>query len=197
MDAWRFVAIVACFVLSLFFTLVSTTGVLRLPDVYSRAHTASQADTLGAGFALAGVAIALGVTSTAFKTVLLLFFIFVTNPTAAHAIARAADEEGIEHWTVDDDRTDDDLVDRAGDGPAIGASIEVLGTDEMIGGGTTINGESVEGDDDTDDRTGDTVGRAGDSDDRGGDAVDRTDGVDDRADSAREDADGETNGGGA
>lgn len=93
----------------LFFTLVSTVGVLRLPDIYARSHTASQADTLGAGFTLAGVALALGASATAIKAVLLLFFIFVTNPTAAHAVARAAHEEGIEPWTTDDDRTDRDL----------------------------------------------------------------------------------------
>ena len=102
-------AIIVLIVLGLFFTFVSATGVLRLPDVYSRAHTASQADTLGAGFALAGVALALGWTTTSYKTVLLLFFIFITNPTAAHAISRAADEQGIEPWTTDDDRTDRDL----------------------------------------------------------------------------------------
>lgn len=91
----------------LFFTLVSTTGVIRLPDVYARAHTASQADTLGAGFALAAVAITIGWEVTAVKTVLLLFFIFLTNPTAAHAIARAAFEEGIEPWTELDDEEGD------------------------------------------------------------------------------------------
>ncbi|MXR53081.1 Na+/H+ antiporter subunit G [Halovenus sp. WSH3] len=95
--------------LGLFFTFVSAVGVLRLPDIYSRSHTASQADTLGAGFTLAGVALVLGVTPVTIKTVLLLFFIFVTNPTAAHAVARAAHEEGIEPWTTDDDRTDRDL----------------------------------------------------------------------------------------
>ncbi|MFC6772460.1 cation:proton antiporter, partial [Halorubrum pallidum] len=45
--------IVVFVLLGLFFSFVSMTGVLRLPDVYSRAHTASQADTLGAGFGLA------------------------------------------------------------------------------------------------------------------------------------------------
>ncbi len=109
----RTVAIVGFILVGLFFTLVSAAGVIRLPDVYSRAHTASQADTLGAGFALAGVALALGFTTTSFKTVLLLFFIFITNPTAAHAIARAADEEGIKPWTTDDDRTDADLYEEA------------------------------------------------------------------------------------
>ena len=104
------VGAIVCVLVGLFFTFVSTAGVLRLPDVYARAHTASQADTLGAGFTLAGVALTLGWTPTTFKTVLLLLFIFLTNPTAAHAIARAADEEGIEAWTVDDGRTDEDLL---------------------------------------------------------------------------------------
>ncbi|GAA0680813.1 hypothetical protein GCM10009020_32170 [Natronoarchaeum mannanilyticum] len=54
--------------------------------------------------------------ATTAKTVLLLLFIFLTNPTAAHAIARAADEDGIEPWTSDDDRTARDLApDRNGD----------------------------------------------------------------------------------
>ncbi|SDJ44644.1 multisubunit sodium/proton antiporter, MrpG subunit [Halovenus aranensis] len=103
------VAVIVLVGLGLFFTFVSTAGVLRLPDVYSRAHTASQADTLGAGFTLAAVALALGLETGSYKTVLLLFFIFVTNPTAAHAISRAAEEDGIEPWTTDDDRTDEEL----------------------------------------------------------------------------------------
>jgi multicomponent Na+:H+ antiporter subunit G len=106
-------AIGTCLLAGAFFTVVSTTGLIRLPDLYSRTHTASQADTLGAGFTLAGVAIAdvtLGLgLGTIIKTVLLLFFIFLTNPTAAHAIARAAHEEDIEPWTTEDDRTDAEL----------------------------------------------------------------------------------------
>lgn len=119
--------------IGLFFTLISTVGVLRLPDIYARSHTASQADTLGAGFTLAGVVLALGVNATTIKAVLLLFFIFVTNPTAAHAVARAAHEQGIEPWTTDDDQTDRDLyaaaTDRVGqmeqppaDDPGVGAA---------------------------------------------------------------------------
>jgi multicomponent Na+:H+ antiporter subunit G len=96
--------------IGLFFTFVSTVGVLRLPDIYARSHTASQADTLGAGFTLAGVALVLGFTPVTIKTLLLLFFIFVTNPTAAHAVARAAHEEGIEPWTTDDEQTDQELL---------------------------------------------------------------------------------------
>lgn len=98
----REILIVALVIGGVFFTFVSTLGVLRLPDVYSRAHTASQADTLGAGLALAAVALALGWQSKTVITVLLLIFIFITNPTAAHAIARAAYESGIEPWTEEE-----------------------------------------------------------------------------------------------
>ena len=87
-----------------FFTFVSALGVIRLPDIFSRAHTASQTDTLGAGLALAAVALTLGFDPTAVKTVMLLFFVFVTNPTAAHAIARSADEAGLEPWTTGGDQ---------------------------------------------------------------------------------------------
>jgi multicomponent Na+:H+ antiporter subunit G len=95
------VAIVALLVGGVFFTFVTAVGVIRLPDVYARAHTASQTDTLGAGLLLVGVALAIGLETTTIKTALLLAFVFITNPTAAHAIARAADEEGIEPWRED------------------------------------------------------------------------------------------------
>lgn len=100
----RLWAIVAFAVAGLFFTFVSMAGVLRLPDVYTRSHTASKADTLGAGFALAATALTFGVMAEGYKAMVLLFFIFLTNPTAAHAIARAAYEEEIEPWTEGDER---------------------------------------------------------------------------------------------
>ncbi len=99
----RFWAIMVLIGLGLFFTFVSAVGVIRLPDVYSRAHTASQTDTLGAGMALAAVALALGWQNATIYTVLLLFFVFITNPTAAHAIVRSASESGIDPWTPETD----------------------------------------------------------------------------------------------
>jgi multicomponent Na+:H+ antiporter subunit G len=94
-------AIVVFLAGGLFFTFVSAVGVVRLPDIYSRAHTASQTDTLGAGLTLVAVALTIGFETTTIKTLLLLIFIFITNPTAAHAIARAAHEEGIVPWRED------------------------------------------------------------------------------------------------
>ncbi|CAM2846157.1 monovalent cation/H(+) antiporter subunit G [Halobacterium salinarum] len=85
-----------------FFTFVAAVGLLRLPDIYTRAHGASKSDTLGAGLALAAVAVAFGGGLSSLKAGLLLVFMFITNPTAAHAIARAAADQGIDPWTADD-----------------------------------------------------------------------------------------------
>jgi multicomponent Na+:H+ antiporter subunit G len=86
-----------------FFAFVGVVGLVRLPDVYTRTHSASKSDTLGAGLALAAVAVTFGADLPSVKAALLLVFMFVTNPTAAHAITRAAADQGIEPWTVDDE----------------------------------------------------------------------------------------------
>jgi multicomponent Na+:H+ antiporter subunit G len=98
----REIAVVLFLAAGVFFTFVSAVGVIRLPDVYARAHTASQTDTLGAGLTLVAVVLALDFGTTTVKAVLLLVFIFITNPTAAHAVARAAHEAGIEPWREDE-----------------------------------------------------------------------------------------------
>jgi multicomponent Na+:H+ antiporter subunit G len=82
-----------------FFGLVAAVGLVRLPDVYTRTHASSKSDTLGAVLALAGVALVVDAQSATIKAVFLLAFMFLTNPTAAHAIARAARDQGIEPWT--------------------------------------------------------------------------------------------------
>jgi multicomponent Na+:H+ antiporter subunit G len=83
-------------VVGAFFGLVATVGIVRLPDLYSRLHAASKSDTLGSVLSLLGLAVVLGVTTESMKLVFLLVFLFVTSPTAAHAIARAAKEQGID-----------------------------------------------------------------------------------------------------
>lgn len=89
--------------IGLFFTFVAAVGLIRLPDLYTRAHASSKIDTLGAAFTLAGVALIFGVDVTSVKILLLLVFLFITNPTAAHAITRAAYDQGIEPWTADEE----------------------------------------------------------------------------------------------
>jgi multicomponent Na+:H+ antiporter subunit G len=96
----------------LFFMLVGTFGVLRLPDVYTRLHAAGMTDTMGAGFLLLGMALQTVVDMTHGETsywlvlVRLLFvyaFLLFTSPIATHALARAGLAGGVEPWTAEDD----------------------------------------------------------------------------------------------
>jgi len=96
-------AIVGLALLGAFFGGVAAVGIVRLPDIYTRAHAASKSDTLGAVLTIAAVALALEAGLSTVKAVFLVVFMFITNPTAAHAIARAAEDQGIEPWTTEDD----------------------------------------------------------------------------------------------
>ncbi|AOW80209.1 MAG: monovalent cation/H(+) antiporter subunit G [Halobacteriota archaeon] len=86
-----------------FFSFVAVVGIIRLPDLYARAHATSKSDTLGTVLSLAGVALVFGADVATVKTVFLLLFMFITNPTAAHAITRAAYDQEIEPWTEGED----------------------------------------------------------------------------------------------
>lgn len=83
---------------SLFFHGVAALGVVRMPDFYTRLHAVSKAETLGVVLTLAAVALWAGPTLTAVKVGLVAVFIFLANPTAAHAIGRAALRTGQEPW---------------------------------------------------------------------------------------------------
>ncbi len=70
-------------------------GVVRLDDVYARMHAATKASTLG--FGLVALSGAVAIDGAAAPVLLAAFALFVTAPTAAHLIGRAAYRaEGIE-----------------------------------------------------------------------------------------------------
>ncbi|MFB6303360.1 MAG: monovalent cation/H(+) antiporter subunit G [Haloferacaceae archaeon] len=79
-----------------FFGFVAMVGLVRLPGLYARLHSASKSDTLGSVLTLAGLAVALGIRTESSKLLFLLLFLFLTSPTAAHAIARAGKEQDVE-----------------------------------------------------------------------------------------------------
>lgn len=72
------------------FLLVSCVGLLRLPDFYTRAHAVGKAETLGSILVLGGLALHHGADLNSVKIPLILVIIFVTNPTATHALTRSA-----------------------------------------------------------------------------------------------------------
>ncbi len=83
----------------IFFLFVGTVGLLRLPDLYNRLHATTKCDTLGAGLVLLSLALQ-SPFHVGVRLGLLIVFIVITNPTAAHVIARAAYNCGIKPVTV-------------------------------------------------------------------------------------------------
>ncbi len=78
------------------FCLLAAVGVIRLPDTLIRMHAATKAGTLGAGLILAGVAVFFAEAAPAIRAFLVLVFLFLTAPVAAHLIGRAAYRTGIQ-----------------------------------------------------------------------------------------------------
>lgn len=78
---------VVLFMLSgLFFFLVGTIGLIRLPDAVTRAHGAAKCDTLGAALCLLGLIIYSGFHASSLKLLLVICFLWITTPTATHSI---------------------------------------------------------------------------------------------------------------
>jgi multicomponent Na+:H+ antiporter subunit G len=86
-----------------FFCVVGGVGILRLPDFYSRLHGAGITDTLGAGLIFIGLMIQAGISLVTVKLIMIVFFLYLTSPTATHAIAKAARISGLKPQLEDKD----------------------------------------------------------------------------------------------
>ena len=75
--------------------LIASLGIIRFPDFYTRTHAAGKGDTLGIALILLGLAIHEGGTLNTLKLILIAVFIGIANPTATHALARAAFKLGL------------------------------------------------------------------------------------------------------
>ena len=90
--------------IGVFFNLLAGIGLLRFPDVYTRLHAGTKCTTFGSIFIIGSV-ILLGLKNwwigdtggsvLAIHSIIALAAILITNPTGAHAIARAAHRSGV------------------------------------------------------------------------------------------------------
>ena len=83
-----------------FFLVVSCVGLLRFPDFYSRNHAVGKSETLGTILILIGLIIYNGFALTSVKVLFILLFVGIANPTATHAVLRAAFNAGLQPWTL-------------------------------------------------------------------------------------------------
>ncbi|MEE8203934.1 MAG: monovalent cation/H(+) antiporter subunit G [Alphaproteobacteria bacterium] len=82
-----------------FFIVTGGIGLVRLPDFFTRLHSAGIVDTLGAALVVAGLVLQAGLGQVSVKLLLILVFVFFTSPTATHAVAHAALVGGLKPWT--------------------------------------------------------------------------------------------------
>ena len=111
-DIVNYIAIILL-AIGAFFNILAGLGLLRFPDVYTRLHAGTKCTTFGAIF-ICGSVVLLGLkmwyygnpdgSVLAIHTLGALIAILVTNPTGAHAIARAAHRSGVKPFgaVIDD-----------------------------------------------------------------------------------------------
>lgn len=109
---------------------VSAVGLLRLPDVYTRAHAVAKSETLGLLLVFLGAFFLPDVDVDVFVRIVFIgAFALLANPTAVHALATAARRAGIAPWTT----ADAERARTAGDGAAATRSGEPRDGDRGAG----------------------------------------------------------------
>ncbi|MCK5271877.1 MAG: Na+/H+ antiporter subunit G [Sedimentisphaerales bacterium] len=84
--------------IGLVFDLVGAIGLIRLPDIYNRLQAATKCVTLGTVSLLVGAGVYTGLSHLGMKALLCAWFILLTSPVGAHAIARGAHLFGVKLW---------------------------------------------------------------------------------------------------
>ncbi len=90
-----------------FFFLVGTTGLLRMPDIFSRLHPSTKCDTLGACSVLIGMAVYSGWSWDLVKLLLIAGFVLLSSATCGHAIGRSALKSDIKFWSKEHVESED------------------------------------------------------------------------------------------
>ena len=91
--------------LGFIFFLGGAVGIVRMPDFYSRLHPAGKLDTLGIFAMVTGLTLynlehfSLATVLLSIKMFLIVFFVFLSSPTATHSIVDAGMRAGLRPWS--------------------------------------------------------------------------------------------------
>lgn len=80
------------------FIFLSAVGLIKMPDLYTRMSATTKASTLGVGLILIATAIYSGEIGIISRALIIVLFLFITAPIAAHMIGRAAYFDGVPLW---------------------------------------------------------------------------------------------------
>ncbi len=78
-----------------FFCITAGVGLLRMPDVYTRAHAGGMIDSMGAGMIFFGLLLQAPDYLIAIKLVFTFFFLLVTSLASIHALAQTVNVAGV------------------------------------------------------------------------------------------------------
>lgn len=92
-----------CMIAGGFFCLVGAIGLNRMPDLFTRMHSVSVAETLGVGLLIIGMLVQSPDWMVAVRLVIIGAILFVTSPVSSHALARAALVNGAKPQLADAD----------------------------------------------------------------------------------------------
>ncbi len=84
-----------CLFIGSFLCISGGIGILRFPDFYTRMHAVGVTDTLAAGLILIGLMLQLPELIVVIKLMMILVLTLFINPTASHALAKAAVINGL------------------------------------------------------------------------------------------------------
>jgi multicomponent Na+:H+ antiporter subunit G len=84
-----------CLLIGSFLCLSGGVGILRFPDFYTRMHAVGVTDTLAASMILIGLMLQSPEMLVIVKLVMILLMTLFINPTASHALAKAAFHNGL------------------------------------------------------------------------------------------------------
>ncbi len=101
---WNEIIAIILMCVGVVFFLGATVGVMRFPDFFTRIHAASKGDTLSSLCLVLGFAIyhledfSPETILVCLKLLLIVGFLFISTPTAAHALTEAAYASGARPW---------------------------------------------------------------------------------------------------
>jgi len=76
------------------FVLIASIGLLRFRETFTRLHATTKATSFGLLMIVAGVGLFFLTAIMVIKSVLVIVFIYLTAPLAAHSISKASDKGG-------------------------------------------------------------------------------------------------------
>jgi multicomponent Na+:H+ antiporter subunit G len=82
-------------IVGVIFSMIAAVGVLRFPDLYTRLHSASKVGTMGISNIVLAAAIHFNDPGVSVRVILVIAFVLLTAPVAAHMISRAGYKVGV------------------------------------------------------------------------------------------------------